>query len=102
MKIKDQFGSTLIVREKDAEAVAQESGTAPDLTLRERQRLPGDIEAIPTPGHTAGSGCYLYRSPHGRTSLFPGDPIVPDRSSEERRVGKECGSKGKYRWVPYH
>src|SRR3546814_10325429 len=81
MKIKDQFGSTLIVREKDAEAVAQESGTAPDLTLRERQRLPGDIEAIPTPGHTAGSGCYLYRSPHGRTYLFTGDTIVPDRTS---------------------
>src|SRR3546814_14039648 len=24
------------------------------------------------------------------------------RRSEERRVGKECGSPGRYRWVPYH
>src|SRR3546814_18269899 len=24
------------------------------------------------------------------------------RRSEERRVGKECGSTGRYRWSPYH
>src|SRR3546814_3343249 len=26
----------------------------------------------------------------------------PMHRSEERRVGKECGSKCRYRWSPYH
>ena len=36
-----------------------------------------DIDVIPTPGHTAGSVSFRYRSPHGRTYLFTGDAIVP-------------------------
>src|SRR3546814_9400430 len=28
--------------------------------------------------------------------------IVPDRRSEERRVGKECVSTCRSRWSPYH
>src|SRR3546814_13173247 len=31
---------------------------------------------------------------------FGVEPGVP--RSEERRVGKECGSKGRSRWSPYH
>src|SRR3546814_9916801 len=29
-------------------------------------------------------------------------PGRPRARSEERRVGKECVSKGRYRWSPYH
>src|SRR3546814_15847305 len=27
---------------------------------------------------------------------------LPEPKSEERRVGKECVRKGRYRWAPYH
>jgi glyoxylase-like metal-dependent hydrolase (beta-lactamase superfamily II) len=47
----------------------------------DRQMLLGDIEAIPTPGHTVGSACYQYRSPHGKNYLFTGDTIWPARGS---------------------
>jgi glyoxylase-like metal-dependent hydrolase (beta-lactamase superfamily II) len=76
-EIRKRFGSALAVHGKDAEAVARESGTKPDLVLGGRQTLLGDIEVIPTPGHTAGSVCYLYSSPHGRTYLFTGDTLFP-------------------------
>src|SRR3546814_17428860 len=29
-------------------------------------------------------------------------PAIPEARSEERRVGKECVSKCRSRWVPYH
>src|SRR3546814_12573972 len=29
-------------------------------------------------------------------------PILPEERSEERRVGKECGSTCRSRWSPYH
>src|SRR3546814_20909322 len=34
--------------------------------------------------------------------LLPSDGIVLWRRSEERRVGKECVSTGRYRWSAYH
>jgi glyoxylase-like metal-dependent hydrolase (beta-lactamase superfamily II) len=80
-KIKERFGSMLAVHERDAEAVKREGGTVPDVTFGSRQVLLGDVEMIPTPGHTAGSASFLYRSPHGRTYLFVGDTIVPDGDS---------------------
>lgn len=80
-KIRARFGSTLVAHEKDAGAVAREGGVAPDLRLGERKMLLGDIEMIPTPGHTAGSVCYLHKSWHGRTYLFTGDTMFPDGSS---------------------
>jgi hydroxyacylglutathione hydrolase len=80
-KIKERFGSTLAVPEQDADAVRREGSVVPDLTFASRQTYLGDIEVIPTPGHTVGSTCYLYRSPHGRTYLFTGDTIVPNHDS---------------------
>ena len=35
----------------------------------------GDIDIIHTPGHTNGSICFFYRSPHGKSYLFSGDTI---------------------------
>src|SRR3546814_16348650 len=32
----------------------------------------------------------------------PRDPAAPAGRSEERRVGKECGSTCRYRWSRYH
>jgi hydroxyacylglutathione hydrolase len=41
----------------------------------------GDIGVILTPGHTPGSACFLYSSPHGKTYLFAGDTLFPSRGS---------------------
>lgn len=80
-RIKQRFDAALGVHERDAAAVRKASGIGPDLPLQARETLLGDIEVIPTPGHTAGSTCFRYRSPHGRTYLFTGDTIVPNRDS---------------------
>src|SRR3546814_13927195 len=44
----------------------------------------------------------MMSSPHGREyyALFPNFFLIG--RSEERRVGKECVSKCRYRWSPYH
>jgi glyoxylase-like metal-dependent hydrolase (beta-lactamase superfamily II) len=80
-RIKERFGATLICHARDAPMIEKAGGAAPDVTFWDRQRLLGDVEAIPTPGHTVGSACYLHRSPHGRTYLFTGDTIWPARGS---------------------
>jgi glyoxylase-like metal-dependent hydrolase (beta-lactamase superfamily II) len=74
---KVRFGATLVSHARDAPPIEKEAGVAPDVTFWKRCRVSGDIEAIPTPGHTVGSACYLYRSPHGKTYLFTGDTIWP-------------------------
>jgi hydroxyacylglutathione hydrolase len=79
--IKERFAATIVSHARDAPPIEKESGVAPDLTFWERQMLLGEIEAIPTPGHTVGSACYQYRSPHGKTYLFTGDTIWPARGS---------------------
>jgi hydroxyacylglutathione hydrolase len=79
--IRRRFGSKLVVHRDDARAVERETGAEPDELIEGRGVWLEDIEAIPTPGHTAGSVSYLYRSPHGRTYLFTGDAIVPSRGS---------------------
>lgn len=58
-----------------------------DWTFSEREMHPGEIEIIPTPGHTPGSTCFLVRSPLGRRYLFTGDTIF---------VGKDGAWRGGY------
>ena len=79
--IKERFAASIFSHARDAPPIEKESGVAPDLTFWDRQKLLGDIEAIPTPGHTVGSACYQYRSPHGKNYLFTGDTIWPARGS---------------------
>jgi glyoxylase-like metal-dependent hydrolase (beta-lactamase superfamily II) len=79
--IRRRFGSKLVVHRDDARAVERETGAEPDELIEGRGVWLEDIEAIPTPGHTAGSVSYLYRSPHGRSYLFTGDAIVPSGDS---------------------
>ncbi|MBN1239316.1 MAG: MBL fold metallo-hydrolase [Gammaproteobacteria bacterium] len=47
----------------------------PDILVDRRGRYPGDVEAIPTPGHSPGSTCFLVSSPHGKRYLFTGDTL---------------------------
>ncbi len=79
--IRERFGATLVCQAREAPMVGKMAGVAPDATFWDRQSMLGDIEAIPTPGHTVGSACYLCRSPCGHTYLFTGDAIWPARGS---------------------
>ncbi|WP_260294548.1 MBL fold metallo-hydrolase [Sedimenticola hydrogenitrophicus] len=48
---------------------------APDILFDQREVLLGNIEVIPTPGHTPGSTCFLVHSAHGQRYLFTGDTL---------------------------
>jgi len=37
--------------------------------------MPGNVEVIPTPGHTRGSVCFLAGSAEGKKYLFTGDSL---------------------------
>lgn len=79
--VKDMFGSKLFCHEGDAKDIARIGNIDVDQAFRNREAALGNIEVIPTPGHTHGSVCFLYKSPHGKTYLFTGDTIVPARDS---------------------
>jgi hydroxyacylglutathione hydrolase len=83
-RIKDMFGSKLVCHQLAARTVSRFSPV--DLTFDAREVHLGDIEVIPTPGHTAGSACFRFRSPHGGTYLFAGDTVFPSRGSWEAVV----------------
>ena len=78
-RIREMFGAKLVCHRLAEPAVSQFSPV--DLTFDTRQIDLGDLEVIPTPGHTPGSTCFLFRSPHGQTYLFAGDTLFPSRGS---------------------
>lgn len=71
--IRDRFGCKLCCGVIEAPFVTKHG--KPDLELGADDRRIEDIEIIHTPGHTDGSICYFYNSPHGRSYLFSGDTI---------------------------
>ncbi len=71
--IHERFGTRLggHVREREAFARVRE----PDILFDKHETLLGNVEVIPTPGHTPGSTCFWVRSPHGKGYLFTGDTL---------------------------
>ena len=88
--IKEMFGSKLACHRLAEEAVSKFSSV--DVAFETREVHLGDIEVIPTPGHTPGSTCFRFRSPHGKTYLFVGDTLFPSRG-RWRAVVFEDGNK---------
>jgi glyoxylase-like metal-dependent hydrolase (beta-lactamase superfamily II) len=82
--IKNLFGSKLCCHRLEEPAVSKV--TPVDYTFDKRETRPGDIEVIPTPGHTPGSVCFLTGSIGGKTYLFTGDTIFLDKGSWDTRV----------------
>ena len=74
--VRDRLGSKLCASAPEASAVAAEAALDIEWSPDDRavRELP-EIEIIHTPGHTDGSVCFFYRSPHGKSYLFPGDTI---------------------------
>jgi hydroxyacylglutathione hydrolase len=74
VRIREMFGSALCCHRLEEAAVRKVCPV--DLTFEKREVHLGNIEVIPTPGHTPGSTCFFVSSPHGKTYLFTGDTIV--------------------------
>jgi len=92
VRIKQMFGSKLCCHRLEEKVVSKACPV--DLTFQAREIHLGDIEVIPTPGHTDGSTCFLFKSPHGKTYLFTGDTIFLSNDSWETFVmPEEGGSK---------
>jgi len=83
-RIKDTLGSQLVCH-RLAEYIVSRFCPV-DITFDTRHVSLGDIEVIPSPGHTAGSSCFRFKSPHGKTYLFAGDTVFPSRGGWEAIV----------------
>ncbi|MGQ0593813.1 MAG: MBL fold metallo-hydrolase [Gammaproteobacteria bacterium] len=89
VRIRQRFCSKLCCHRLEEKAVSEACPV--DLTFQTREIHLGDIEVIPTPGHTEGSTCFLVKSPHGKTYLFTGDTIFPSNNSWETFVMPKAG-----------
>src|SRR5262245_9129960 len=89
-RIKKMFGSKLVCHRLAEAAVSKFSSV--DVTFEIRKVHLGDIEVIPSPGHTPGSTCFHFKSPYGKTYLFAGDTLFPSRGTWQA-VAFEDGNK---------
>jgi hydroxyacylglutathione hydrolase len=75
-RIADRFGSRL--RAPAAELDAIERHARVDVPVDARRHIDSNgVDAIPTPGHSDGSTCYLVRGADGENYLFTGDTMFP-------------------------
>ncbi len=54
----------------------------PDILFDQRKTYFGNIEVIPTPGHTPGSTCFFVESGSEKRYLFTGDTVYLNKSGE--------------------
>jgi hydroxyacylglutathione hydrolase len=71
--IRERFGARLGGHLREEAAFAKIC--RPDILFDKRETHLGNIEIIPTPGHSPGSTCFLVSSPHGKRYLFTGDTL---------------------------
>lgn len=94
--IGERYGAKLGGHRDEQEQFAKVR--VPDILFMRRETLFGDIEVIPTPGHSPGSTCFLAHSSGGKRYLFTGDTVyraaggewkagfIPGYSREEDKV----------------
>lgn len=85
--LRERFGGQLVCHAAELEAV--QAAAPVDLTFEGRETHLGNLEVIPTPGHTPGSACFLLRSPHGKSYLFTGDTLFLSDGRWETLVFRE-------------
>jgi hydroxyacylglutathione hydrolase len=75
-RIADRFGSRLHAPAAELESIEQHAHV--DVPVDARRHVDANgVEVIPTPGHSAGSTCYLVTLGDGTKVLFTGDTIFP-------------------------
>ena len=72
-RIGERFGAVLCCSAPEAPAAGKHAPV--DIVFGADDRRLGEIDVLHTPGHTDGSLCFFYRSPHGKAYLFSGDTI---------------------------
>ena len=83
-EIKKLFGSKLCCHRLEEPAVSKAARV--DCMFDKRETMPGNVEVIPTPGHTPGSVCFLAESADGKTCLFTGDTLFLNKGDWYTRV----------------
>ncbi len=71
--IRERFGTKLGGHVREQAEFARI--LVPDILFDQREIHLGNIEVIPTPGHSPGSTCFFVHSPHGKYYLFTGDTL---------------------------
>lgn len=77
-QIRDRFDSRLGYHEADDHAIRDTAAADLFVGADCADPLLEGIDVLHTPGHTPGSICLRYESPHGQSYLFTGDTIVPN------------------------
>ena len=88
-RIQQRFGSTLMLSECEAAAISQYAQA--DRYFSKGDHQLGDLTVLETPGHTGGSVCFVYQSPHGKTYLFTGDTFFQWSGKWSTLVLKKAG-----------
>ncbi len=83
-EIKKVFGSKLCCHRLEEPVVSKAAPV--DCIFDKRETMPGNVEVIPTPGHTPGSVCFLAESTDGKKYLFTGDTLFLDKGAWDTRV----------------
>ncbi len=73
VRIRERFGSKLVYATPEADAISAHCDA--DLLLSATDQKLGPLDVLFTPGHTSGSLCFFYASPHGQSYLFTGDTL---------------------------
>jgi hydroxyacylglutathione hydrolase len=75
-RITDRFGSRLHAPAAELDAIGRHGHV--DAPVGARRNVDSNsVDAIPTPGHSDGSTCYLVRGVDGEIYLFTGDTLFP-------------------------
>jgi hydroxyacylglutathione hydrolase len=75
-RVADRFGSRLHAPAAEMDAIGRHAHVDTPVGARRHVDENG-VDAIPTPGHSEGSTCYLVPGSDGETYLFTGDTMFP-------------------------
>lgn len=75
-RLADRFGSRLHAPAAELDAIGRHAHVDAPVDARRYVDANG-VDAIPTPGHSDGSTCYLVTGVDGETYLFTGDTMFP-------------------------
>lgn len=104
--IKEHFGSQLATEKLEVPFASKV--TEVNIVFREEETQLEDVQVLHTSGHTDGSTCYLFHSPHGKTYLFTGDTFFLNKGAWSTLVLPRSGgtneallaSPGRLRTLP--
>jgi glyoxylase-like metal-dependent hydrolase (beta-lactamase superfamily II) len=75
-RVADRFGARLHAPAAELEAIERHARV--DIPMSTRRHVDANgVDAIPTPGHSDGSTCYLVPGIDGENYLFTGDTMFP-------------------------